>query len=88
MNYPTMQQVNAAAREQICAWYRYLKHPETNDQVQIISRIAVRFKEMGGFTPEISKRIDRLLGLNEPEPRHPKKTERIPKKQIRTRSGE
>lgn len=71
MNYPTMEQVEAADREQLCRWWRFLKSPgasalngdhalflaTTDRESKIANRLAQRFKEAGGFTPEISKRI-------------------------------
>ena len=55
---PTMAEVEAADREHICKWWRLLPSQITRgEQAKIIARIAERFDEMGGFTPEISKRI-------------------------------
>ena len=56
-SYPTLQQVNEADRYDICKWYRHLKSPENEIQIEIMNRICERFKEVGGFTPEISKHI-------------------------------
>ena len=79
MNYPTMAEVEAADRVQICIWWRKLKSPGTEaippanveytdamqahfqevleEQSKIMDRIAERFKDLGGFTPAISKAI-------------------------------
>lgn len=73
MDYPTIDQVNAADRERLCTWWRFLQSPGTQafvtspDPVEIsaaidrealvMQRIRERFFEAGGFTPEISKRI-------------------------------
>ena len=57
MNYPTMEQVASADREQICRWHRFLSSPEGDDELLVINEIFKRFKEVGGFTPEISKKI-------------------------------
>jgi len=54
---PTMEGVEKADREQLCRWWRFLSSPETDEEVKVMNRIAERFKEVGGFTPEISKRI-------------------------------
>jgi len=54
---PTMEAVEKAGREQICRWWRFLSSPETDQEVKIMNLIAERFDEMGGFTPEISKRV-------------------------------
>lgn len=65
MRYPTLEEVNAASRYQICTWWRFLPSPGTKaiDQtnftevmdadVLIMNRIAERFKELGGFNPFI-----------------------------------
>jgi hypothetical protein len=69
LNYPTIKEVNAADRYQICKWWRFLPSPGRSAvdkssaeftkvmeaEAPIMDRIAERFKEMGGFTPEISK---------------------------------
>ena len=67
--YPSLEAVNGANREQICTWYRFLPSPGSSAIGQknfqdvldaespIMDRIFERFKELGGFTPEISKSI-------------------------------
>lgn len=73
MSYPTLAQVNEATREQICSWWRFLPSPGSNAiaanlpyeevhrvmdaEAKIMDRIAERFHELGGFTPEISKHL-------------------------------
>ena len=71
MKYPTLEEVNAADRYQICRWWRFLPSPGMSSskkssaeftkaldaEAPIMNQIAKRFKEMGGFTPEISKSI-------------------------------
>ena len=67
MRYPTMAEVEAAERYDLCRWSRFLPSPamwaigkdnfhEILDQeAAIMTRICDRLKEMGGFTSEISK---------------------------------
>ena len=69
--YPTLDQVEKADRTQLARWHRFLSFPgagATNKQKmefdaiirqeqEILERIEVRFKEMGGMTPEISRTI-------------------------------
>lgn len=57
MQYPTLEEVEKADREQICRWYRFLPTPKTDRQGELLHTILTRFKELGGFTPEISKRL-------------------------------
>ena len=62
MKYPTTEEVNQATRFQICGWYRFLPSPDFEgiyaiEQRKIMDRICERFKILGGFTPEISKRL-------------------------------
>lgn len=59
MNYPTVEEVEKADRYQICKWYRFLECPMPGEpeQQHIMNLIYKRFKELGGFTPEISKSI-------------------------------
>ena len=55
--YPTREAVNVADRYTICLWYRRLAIPENKEQEEIMNLIVERFKELGGFTPGISKSI-------------------------------
>ena len=55
-DFPTMEQVEKASHEQLGEWYRFLL-AETAEEEKIVDRIAVRFKKLGGMTPEVSKRI-------------------------------
>lgn len=55
--YPTIDQVEIADRFLICKWYRHLPSPSCNLQEMVMNRICKRYKELGGFTPEISKKV-------------------------------
>ena len=55
-DFPTMDQVEKASHEQLGKWYRFLL-AETAEEEKVMDRIAVRFKKLGGMTPEVSKRI-------------------------------
>lgn len=67
--YPTLEQVNAADRKQLGEWYRFLPSPGMNhlnssdftkhleQEAEIMDRIVDRFREMGSFTPELSKSV-------------------------------
>lgn len=67
--YPTMEEVEEADRFTICKWYRFLDSPgmsaigkDNFEEVMqkegpIMDRIHQRFRELGGFTPEISKAL-------------------------------
>ena len=57
MEYPTIEEVEKANRERLCRWYRFLPSLYSEEKVSIMDRIVKRWREMGGFTPEISKRI-------------------------------
>ena len=69
MKYPTMQEVEEASRYRLCVWTRFLPSPGTSHigqpdfqsvldrEVPINKRICERLKELGGFTPEMSKDI-------------------------------
>ena len=56
-DYPTIETINAADREQICRYWRFLPSPRTQAEVVAMNRISQRFTELGGFTPAISKKI-------------------------------
>lgn len=55
--YPTIEQVNAADRYQICKWHRHLRSAGNEAELEISNRIYERFNELGGFTPGLSKAI-------------------------------
>jgi len=69
MQYPTLEQIEAADRLQICEWYRFLESPGTayigcpefssmlNHEVNLMNHILARFKALGGMTPSISNAI-------------------------------
>lgn len=69
MNYPTPEQVESADRLQLCKWTRFLPSPGMyavgrDDFQEIMERqgaimdsICARLKELGGFTPGISKSL-------------------------------
>lgn len=55
-DFPTMQQVEKASKENLARWYRFLLG--TNDeQRKILQRVAKRLEQLGGMTPELSKKI-------------------------------
>ena len=56
-DFPTMDQVEKASLEELAKWYRFLPSGDTNEQQHVQDRIAERFKELGGMTPELSKKI-------------------------------
>ena len=56
-DFPTLEQVERADREQLGKWYRFLPSGETPEQQKIMDKIASRFKKLGGMTPELSDKI-------------------------------
>jgi hypothetical protein len=70
MKYPTLDEVERADHLQICTWLRRLPSPGLSAvdnpqlfaatlkaEASVMSRIADRNRDFGGFTPEISKQI-------------------------------
>lgn len=57
MRYPTEQQVKDADRMDVCRWYRFLPIAENETEAKIEKLVYDKFKELGGFTPEISKAV-------------------------------
>lgn len=55
--YPTPEEINKADRNEICRWYRFLRMPKNPYEEFLLVRICERFRELGGFTPEISKQM-------------------------------
>jgi hypothetical protein len=56
-DFPTMEQVEHATKEQLARWFRFLPSGDTEEQQHIQDRIGERFKELGGMTPDLSKKI-------------------------------
>ena len=56
-DFPTMEQVEKANREQLARWYRFLPSGYTRDQQKVLDKVAARFKKLGGMTPAIEKKI-------------------------------
>ena len=54
---PTLEQVEAASKQQLAYWYRFLPSGGTPAQRKAIDRIVQRFEAMGGMTPELSNKI-------------------------------
>jgi len=57
MKFPSLPEVEAASREQLCAWYRFLPSAMGDKDISAQKRIYDHWKEVGGFTPEISKSL-------------------------------
>lgn len=57
MDFPTIDQVNQADHIQLCKWQRFLPSAGTEQERVVQTRIWDRYRENGGMTPEISKRI-------------------------------
>jgi hypothetical protein len=55
--FPTIQEVEKADKEQLARWYRFLPSGETAADQKIMKRIAERFEKLGGMTAELSKKI-------------------------------
>lgn len=70
--YPTIEEVKKATYYQICNWYRHLKSPGSDlsnslsneefskrisEQTEVMNLICEKYKDGGGFTPELSKSI-------------------------------
>jgi len=56
-SYPTDKEILMANREQLGRWYRILPSPQTDEEVKKINIIYDLFVHMGGWTPELSKKI-------------------------------
>jgi len=55
-DFPTLEQVEQASREQLARWFSFLPAGETPEQKKIMDRINQRFKKLGGMTPELEKK--------------------------------
>lgn len=57
MRYPSLEEVKTADRYMLCKWHRFLRSPENEEEGEINKLMFERWKEAGGFTPEISKSL-------------------------------
>lgn len=55
--FPSPEQIESADHEQLARWFRFLPEAFTRTQLAIVTRICERLRELGGMTPEMSKRI-------------------------------
>ena len=56
-DFPTMEQFEKANHEQLARWYRFLPSGDSREQQRVLDKIAERFKNLGGMTPALEKRI-------------------------------
>jgi len=56
-DFPTMEQVEKASKEQLARWFSHLPAGNTPEQKKIMKRIDERFKKLGGMTPELEKKV-------------------------------
>lgn len=56
-DFPTIEQVEKADREQLAKGYRFPPSGDTHEQRKIRLRLADRFQKMGGVTQELSRKI-------------------------------
>ena len=55
-DFPTMEQVEKASKEDLARWYRFLLGT-TDEQRKTLLRVKQRLHSLGGMTPELSKKI-------------------------------
>lgn len=55
-DFPTLEQVNKASKEDLARWYRFLLGT-TDEQRKTLLRVKQRLHELGGMTPELSRKI-------------------------------
>jgi hypothetical protein len=56
-DFPTVKEVQSATKEQLARWFRFLPSGDTTEQQKVMALIQKRFKELGGMTPALSKKI-------------------------------
>lgn len=57
MKYPTLEEVEAADRLQICRWMRFLEVTRDENEQKAMFGLIDRFVEFGGFNAELSKKV-------------------------------
>jgi hypothetical protein len=60
MNYPTIEEVVRANREEICGWWKFLRRPETPAEERIMTLIYKKFNAFGGYSLEIRERLAKV----------------------------
>jgi len=56
-DFPILQEVEKADREQLARWYSHLPAGETAEQKKVMDRINERIKKLGGMTPALEKKV-------------------------------
>jgi len=58
VTYPeTLDKINNAQKVELARWSRFLILPSNKDEEDKINLILKRFMSLGGFTPQLSKKI-------------------------------
>lgn len=57
MEYPTMEEVERADREQLAKWVRFLPSPDDEPKRAILNEVLRRFQLAGGWSSDISKKV-------------------------------
>ena len=55
-DFPSLEQVEKANKEDLARWYRFLLGT-SDEQRKTLHRVAERLEKLGGMTPELSKKI-------------------------------
>jgi len=56
-SYPKLEEVKGMPHVDVAGYYRFLPSPENQEQTDIIDAIVEKLDDLGGITPEVSKRI-------------------------------
>ena len=56
-DFPTLQAVEKANREQLAQWFSHLPAGDTPEQKKVMDRINERFQKLGGMTPALEKKV-------------------------------
>lgn len=69
LQYPTMEEAEAADRRQICIWYAKLREPNAKNEKAIFARIKERYLKFNGASEAI---MEEIAKLKPPPPRKKK----------------
>jgi hypothetical protein len=56
-DFPKLEEVEKAGREQLARWFSHLPAGDTPEQKKVVERINQRFKKLGSMTPALEKKV-------------------------------
>lgn len=57
MSYPSLDEIQSASHYQLAKWARNLPSPRNVDEKALLDLLLERFRSLGGWDPDLSKKV-------------------------------